>query len=169
MYWNFWNGYSPGCHCGGPSSVPYRTIWDLFWRNWNKDRFLFFKYFQKSLSEPFNIKYFIHVLLMLNNAVIEGVVNTTLLSLSLSVSILLIFRLSFSLPQYVMSCLQETQSIFLMCRIYKIMALRTIARGELNKLLNSISTIYNVYLMKLTFLHSAVADSKNISVTAVFD
>jgi len=48
------------------------------------------------------------------------------------------------------------------------MVLRTIARGELNKLLNSISTIYNVYLMKLTFLYSAVADSKNISVTAVF-
>ena len=105
---------------------------------------------------------------MLNNAVIEGVVNTTLLSLSLSVSILLIFRFSFSLPHYVMSCLQETQPIFLMCRIYKIMVLRTIARGELNKLLNSISTIYNVYLMKLTFLYSAVADSKNISVTAVF-
>jgi hypothetical protein len=44
-----------------------------------------------------------------------------------------------------MSCLQETLPFFLLCRIYGIMALWTIARGEVNKLLNSISTIYNVY------------------------
>jgi len=43
---------------GGPISIPYHSIWDFLWKNWDKGRFLFSKYFDRSLSESFHITIF---------------------------------------------------------------------------------------------------------------
>ena len=128
---------------GGPSSIPYHCIWDLFWTKRDRDSFLFFEILRQfSVTViPYNIFHSCSTddeeesfwkrlwtcrltdywwwwwwwwPLMLNNVVFEGVVNTGMLSLSLCVPILLIFHLSSSIPQYIMSCLKETQPISLM-------------------------------------------------------
>jgi hypothetical protein len=108
IYWNFWKGYSPGFQCGG-------TEFDilLFHVGFVLDKlgqgqiFIFPNYFDRSLPESFHITIFHSCTLMLHNIAIEGVVISGMLSLS--VSKLPIFRLPSSIPQYVISCLQETQ------------------------------------------------------------
>jgi len=80
---------------------------------------------------------------MQSNVVIEGVVNTIMLYLFFSVSILQIFRLPSSLPQYIMSCLKQTQPNFLLCVGVRNDGVVYITKW--NKPLNYLNTIYNVY------------------------
>jgi len=84
IFWNLWNGYSPGYHWGGGTEFDSTSIHVGIVVDKLAHGHMLFKYFHRFLSESFHITYSIQVPLKLNNVVIEGAVNTALLCLLLS-------------------------------------------------------------------------------------